>query len=167
MPDVISKSAYAARRGVATSAVSNWIARGKLTGAALTADGQINAEEADRQLGQTVDPGRGAQAATPRPAAAADPVVASLADVRLQREQLSLDQARRQAAIDAGELVRADDAKRAWAKELDDLISAVELFVTELPTKLGLGREAVEQARREWREFRRRRADQAEAPRAA
>lgn len=166
MPDVISKSAFAVRRGVAPSAVANWIARGKLTGAALTADGQINVEEAERQLGETIDPGRGSHAATPRQEAGND-TAAPLAKVRLAREELALAEAQRKAAVEAGELVRADEAKRAWAKELDDLVSAVELFVTELPIKLGLGREAVDIARREWREFRRRRADQAETARAA
>ena len=175
MAELISKSAFAVRRGVAASAVSNWIARGKLTGAALTADGDINVEEAERQLGQTVDPGRGAPrpAPSPEPTRAAipseptDAAAASLAAIRLRSEGLKLEAQERQAGLERGELARVDEMKRAWAAELDDLLAATEWFVTELPIKLGLGRDGVDAARREWREFRRRRADQAEATRAA
>ncbi len=235
MPLVMSKSAFAARCGVATSAVSNWISRGKLSGTALTADGQIAVEEAERQLAQSIDPGRGAPrlgwagdgvgaaaagpmtvpaavagdtpagsaaaaaaassvagAAASSVAAAASPVApvgpvavaavapagpllaaeaadaqATLANLRLRRETLALEEQERKAALDRGELARVDDMTRLWAAELEDLLAAVELFVLELPVKLGQGREGVDTARREWREFRRRRAEQSEAARQA
>jgi hypothetical protein len=171
MTDAISKSAFAAHRGVGTSAVSNWIARGQLAGAALTEDGQINVEEADRQLGVAVDPGRGAPAAgasASRGQGQEDDTAATLAQIRLRKETLALEQQERSAALDRGELMRVDDARRAWASELDDLVAATELFVVELPVKLGLtGRESVEIARREWRAFRARRAEQADHDRAA
>ena len=175
MPDVMTKSAFAAHRGVMTSAVSNWIARGKLSGPALTADGRIAVEEAERQLGRTVDPGRGAPpapTATPRPVAGteANEQVEQLADLRLRSEKLKLEKQERAAeeeklaaAQRRGELMHVDEARRIWAAELDELLAAVEVFVVELPTALGLGRDAVDTARRAWRDFRRRRSEQAEA----
>lgn len=161
MSEAISKSAYAIRHGVAPSAVSNWIARRKLSGAALTADGRIVVEEADRQLDLTIDPARGRP--SPPPRGRGDDGKDTLAALRIERETLALEAGRRAAALDAGELVNAAAAAKAWATELDDLLAAVELFVTDLPPKLGLGREAVDLVRREWRDFRRRRAQQAEA----
>lgn len=177
MSEVISKGAFAIRLGKMPSAVSNWIARGKLAGAALTADGRISVEEALRQLRLNVDPGIGrpstgdlSTAAMPAAPPAAPEMSSSepagqqtLAQLRLARERLSLEAQERAAAIERGELVRAAEASRAWAAELEDLVIAVEQFVIDLPTKLGLGREAVDTARREWREFRRRRAEQASA----
>ena len=53
-----------------------------------------------------------------------------------------------------------DGATQLWATELDDLISAMGQFIIDLPAKLGLGLAAVDIARREWHEFRRRRAEQ-------
>jgi len=171
MPEILSKSAFAVRRGVGTGAVSNWIARGKLSGAALTADGQIAVEEAERQLAATIDPGRGAPVPPPAPRGGttpeADDQAASLARVRLRSETLKLEAQERQAAVERGEYVRAEEAGRLWAAELADLLAAIELFVLELPVKLGQGRDGVDIARREWREFRRRRAEQAEVGHAA
>jgi hypothetical protein len=174
MTAVLSKTAYARHRGVETSAVSKWIARGKLFGGALTADGQIAVEEADRQLAATIDPGRGAPG---RPSIevdgggpsqkAGDAVPASLARVRLRTETLKLEELERKAALEQAELMRTDEAARVWGAELDDLLAAVELFVLKLPVELGLGQEGVVIAQREWREFRRRRADQARQAHAA
>jgi len=170
MSEILSKGAYAIRLGKMPSAVSNWIARGKLTGAALTADGRIVVEEADRQLGLSVDPGRGrpsiSDLVSPPALRAIDrDEPQSLAQVRLQRETLALEAQQRAAATERGELMRVDEASRAWAAELEDLLLATEQFVVDLPAKLGEPtREAVDVARREWREFRRRRAEQMSAP---
>lgn len=165
-PEILSKGQFAIRCGKMPSAVSNWIARGKIAGAALTADGRIVVDEALRQLGQTVDPGNGrpsiADLASPPPPTAfsrADPVE-SLAKVRLARETLALEAQQRAAAIERGELMRVDEASRAWAAELEDLLLATEQFIIDLPAKFGLGREAAETARHAWREFRRRRVEQ-------
>lgn len=169
MSEIVTKSEFAKRVGKLPSAVSNWIARGKLSGSALTADGRIVVDEALRQLDMTVDPGRGAPPPAMRPAAdAAQPEPGSLAALRIRRETLAIEQAERQAAIERGELVQSDAVARQWSGELEELLAAVELLFIELPAKLGLGtREAVETARREWREFRRRRAEAARAAQGA
>jgi hypothetical protein len=63
--EIISKSAYAERLGVAPSAISNYVARGKLTAPALRHDGMIDVALADAQLGLNLDlirsAGRGAR----------------------------------------------------------------------------------------------------------
>ena len=48
--EIFTKAAFARRVGVKPSAVSNYIARGKLTAPALRADGTIDAALADQQL---------------------------------------------------------------------------------------------------------------------
>lgn len=149
------------RVGRQPSAVSKWLARGQLTGEAVTADGRINVAEADRQLGIVLDPGRGRppeQDLLPRPPGDD----ATLAQLRIRKERLVVEARERAAAIERGELVRAADVALVWAKELDNLLSAIDLFIAELPAKLGLGlgRDAVTAARREWSEFRQRRAAQ-------
>lgn len=166
MSEIISKGAFAIRVGKMPSAVSNWIARGKLGGAALTADGRVVVDEALRQLGLSVDSGRGRPSTgdlIPAPALPERDEPRSLAKVRLERETLQLEAQQRAAAIERGELVRADEVSRRWSAELDELLLSIEQFVVDLPGKLGLGRDAVDIARREWREFRRRRAEQASA----
>jgi hypothetical protein len=172
MPAVLSKKDFASYVGKKPNAVSMWIKRGKLTGASLTADGRIVVEEALRQLGDSVDPGRGnPHAETPvlPPAVSQEPLVfvppppGSLADIRLRTETRRLEEIERNAAIARGELIYAEAAERRWAEKLEELITAMELFVLDLPGKVGLDREAVTLVRAEWRGFRERMADQAEA----
>jgi len=110
---VLSKSAFAARRGVGSSAVANWIARDRLTGAALTADGRINVEEAERQLGVTLDASRsdGALALVAerhQPADEAKPL-----SLREQVLETELAARRRKLKADAGPLCAGrSDARR-------------------------------------------------------
>lgn len=169
--ETVSKGAFAIMLGRMPSAVSNWIARGKIWGPAITADGKIVVDEALRQLGLTIDPGRGrpdlAKPPIPAPPPAPDEDPDTLAQVRLAREKLALEAQQRAAAIERGELVRAEEVSRLWASELGDLILAVEQWAVDLPAKLGLGRDAVDLVRREFREFRARRAEQAAAATAA
>ena len=87
-------------------------------------------------------------------------------------ETLRLEEMERKAALSRGELIPADEARRLWAGELDDLIAGIEQFINDLPGKLGLGRDVEITIRGEWRAWRQRRAEQqAEAakewPRAA
>ncbi len=162
MPEIVSKSAYAKRHGKAASAVSNWISRGKLWGAALTADGRINADEADRQLAMSIDP-------ITRPTAPPKLVLASeedenetLVSLRIREKRLEISRRERADAIERGDLVSAEAIARRYAAELSDFIAAVEQFVMDLPAQLGLGREGLATVRAAWRAFRQRQADQAE-----
>ena len=67
MAETLSKADLAVRLGVKPSAVSNYIARGKLTAPALRSDGTVDVALALRQLGKSLDlalsTGRGAPAA--------------------------------------------------------------------------------------------------------
>lgn len=79
---LMSKSAFARHEGVTPAAVTNWIARGKLSGAALA--------------------------------------------LRLQKERLALEEARRRAAREKAELVDAAEAERCFAHELEELLGAID-----------------------------------------
>jgi hypothetical protein len=72
MLGLVSKSEYARLRGRAPSAVSNWIAEGKLKPPALVGSGpraKVDVAQADRQLGALLDLGQ--QLAQERPVASA------------------------------------------------------------------------------------------------
>jgi hypothetical protein len=100
---LLSKSEYARARQVKACAVSNWIRRGKLSGAALV-DGRIDSEAADQQLGLTVDPVR--QASRPKgdtPTKPQSPPTASPVDFQASRDLLR-----------ARATMAAVQAQRAW-----------------------------------------------------
>ena len=137
------------------STISNWIARGKLSGAALTADGRIVVAEANRQLGRNLNPIASSSRRKVEPPS-------TLAALRVRREKLAVERAEREAATERGQLIRANEAAAAWAQELAGLVQAIDLFVLDLPQKAGLDRDQAERVRREWRAFRERQAMQAE-----
>jgi transposase len=165
MPLLLSKSAFAARRGVGSSTISNWIARGRLTGAALTADGQINVEEAERQLGSTLDLSRSEGAIAvhreenaPRSEGADGP-----ASLREKLLALELERKRRTMAAEQGVYIRADQVEAQMGRTLAQLIAAIENWIPDLVAELGGGAEELATARRSWRHFRERQADDADA----
>jgi hypothetical protein len=153
MTEVLSKSQFAARRGVGPNAVSTWIARRKLSGAALVGVGRgqrINVAEAERQLAVRIDPGRG------RPRAEA---VSGLATGRTPPQPSPTSEF----AIDRGEpptlWAQVRDLEIRWAAGLDwekEFVADVEHFViTELPAQLQLGAEGVAVVKAAWQRFRR------------
>lgn len=65
MAEILTKAAFARRRGVGANTVSMWIKRGRLMAPALRRDGTINVALADQQLARTLDvmsAGRGGRA---------------------------------------------------------------------------------------------------------
>ena len=181
---ILTKTAYARARGVDPSTIAQWIKRGKLSAPAITANGRVLVEEADRQLRATLDfaksTAKGGPAsrlledhsASSNAAIGVDVVLEPLrspmedaAALKARRERLLLDEMERKAALARGELMRVDKAVQAWSAELADLLGAIEQFVVvDLPEKLGLDRDAVIAARREWRAFRERQAGRAASP---
>jgi hypothetical protein len=170
MPLILSKAAFAARHGRGASTISNWIARGKLSGAALTADSRINVEEAERQLGLTLDQSRseGALAAAterrliedqPRGSdkAAADPTT------REQLLEVELTRKRRQLRLEQGIYVLAEQVRKERRQALAQMIAAIDNWIPELVAILGLGREELVRAKAEWRHFRQRQEEQTTA----
>jgi hypothetical protein len=161
--EIVTKSEFAHRQGVTPSAVSRWIARGQLAGRALTDDGRIVVAVAQQQLGTRRDPGRG------RPSSGGSAAPA-LAAVRLAKERAILARLQRENAIGEAEFVNAADADRAWREEITDLMAAVEQWLVDdlVPKAVALDphagldpRAAADTARRAWREFCRRRVEQA------
>lgn len=131
---LVSKGKFAEMVGRTPAAVSQWIAGGKLSGAALVGEGrfaQVNVEVALQQLGITLDLGQqlaqsapilsGATLPAPAPAAApmaAEPSLFSQPQLPPAPAQVDDDQRRLLAArADREELARAKDI--AAAKERD------------------------------------------------
>ena len=115
---ILTKAKFAERRGVAKSCVSNWIQRGHLTPPALRADGRINVELADQQLGVMVDLVRSlGQTQRPRPAGFAQKLTAPMPPTENVRQQL------RELERQLGEMrAQAADVRR----KRQDFLSACE-----------------------------------------
>lgn len=133
----VTKGDFAGMVGRTPAAVSQWIAAGKLHGAALVGDGRrakIAVDVALQQLGMNLDLGQ--QLAQSRPligrstvATSVDTDQARLLKARADREELALkvDQAR--AAEMAGRWMVGDDARNTWSKELASLIQSMESWL--------------------------------------
>lgn len=194
MNDVVSKGEFAAMVQRGPSAVSNWIADGKLGGPALVGEGRrqkIRVDAALQQLGLTLDTGQQMAQARPllqfgggRPTASAAPPagVVPLGEV----DELQLRQARAKTEIaeatarkgreDAdlrrGRYMLADEARAELARRLSGLLAGVETFHRDVARKIaeqtGVSENEVRAViRSEFRIWRERRAAQAEAQRAA
>ncbi|MCA1973611.1 MAG: hypothetical protein LDL44_12300, partial [Caenispirillum sp.] len=107
---VVTKGEFAKLRGVAPSAVSNWLRDGKLFGDALVGTGpraRIRVAVAEAQLAATLDPGQQmGQGKVPLAAAAKAEDESSLARyqaAKAEREELRLAQEKAEAAAREGE----------------------------------------------------------------
>jgi hypothetical protein len=163
MPDIfliLSKSAFAARRGVSVSAVCKWIERDHLTGTALTADGRINVEEAERQLNERLDHSRSigkSSAAAARTLPTAAPLsgpVEAMAAIKLEQAQRALQRDREADLERRGLYVLADKIRREHLRELSQFITTVEQRLPELVMQLGGGKAEITLARHWWRSLR-------------
>lgn len=162
MQTIVTKGEYAALKGRAPSAISNWIAEGKISPEALIGTGvraKIWVERADADLARSLDPAQ--QSAQDRPVGlAAAPMPASPQpsspsppypitvdgddDLRRRRKadadraEFEAEQARRKLAVDAGRWIEASAAAKAFAQQLAKLISDTETFLTgDLARQLG------------------------------
>lgn len=137
---IVSKGEFAKMVGRQPSAVSNWIAAGKLSGAALIGDGnraRINVPVAMDQL-RALDIGQ--QLAQPKPilAAPSSPTgpapppnddQARLLRARAEREELALVVDRAKAEELSGRWMVARDACDEWSRQLAGFIQAVESWL--------------------------------------
>lgn len=166
MKTVVSKGEFARRKSRGPSAVSNWIAAGKISAAALIGKGnaaKIWVEQAERDLAASLDPSQQVIQAAPilpqapavlpdlplvaraddaaptagagpasRPAGATDREMdlARRTKADADRAELELENARRKMAVDEGRYVVAEDAARAWGKELARFIADTETFLS-------------------------------------
>ncbi len=161
------------RLGIDPSVVSRQVKSGVIPNRGSAERPLVDIEEARRGRDDNLDPSkrRGPTAPLfgapppddPAPARADDPVKSdteTYQSARARQAAANAAKAEIELAQLRGELMRVDGATQLWATELDDLISAMGQFIIDLPAKLGLGLAAVDIARREWHEFRRRRAEQ-------
>ncbi|RJF81117.1 hypothetical protein D3877_12910 [Azospirillum cavernae] len=179
----LSKSEFARHRGVSPAAVSQWISNGRLSGSALIGAGRtakINVEEADRQLGVTLDLGQQMAQQALRPSPPSPPSFRSPEDdhaaryqkARADSAEIDAERARRRDQAERGLYLETDAARAAWAKELGGLLTAMDQWISDLAPALAAtpSRDPKELAvllRQRWREFRQQQADQARATRDA
>ncbi len=184
---VVTKSAFAAMKGRDPSAVSRWIAEGKISAAALKGTGvraRIIVERAERDLAGALDfgqqlaqdrpvlpladaPGIDANRGEPRDVSADDHLTRRRVELDLERRELENAQARRRAAVDEGRWIAAADARQAWGQELTTVLAEVETFIggvlaRELAARHGLDWKALSVEIRDlWRGHRRDAAERA------
>jgi hypothetical protein len=149
--EVVSKPEFGAKHGVGDKAVHNWIARGILSGHALTDDGRINVEEADRQLTAKLDLARSTASVAP----AAQP------SINDQLKLIDLEQKRRHLAADRGVYVRTDGVDAGYARGFGQFLAAADIWLNDVAGELGLSGEGLATLRASWRTFREREADAA------
>lgn len=158
---IMSKTAFAARRGVGVSTVSKWIERKRISGDALTADGRINVTIAEQQLGIRLDVVRSEGARAASQIAGGDEANEPAASVREKILEVELEQKRRRLEVERGVYVRADQVRAERGRALKQMIAAIDNWVGELPAELGLDQTQSAQIRSAWRRFRERQADAA------
>ena len=141
---LVSKGKFAEMVGRTPAAVSQWIAAGKLSGAALVGEGryaQIDVEVAQQQLGITLDLGQQLAQATPLLAnagliatpAAMPPAVTSdqerLLKARADREELARSKDEAEALTLRGAWMVTAEAEAAWSAQLARIIQAMESWL--------------------------------------
>lgn len=145
---LVSKGEFARRKERAPSAVSNWIADGKISPAAIVGEGhraKIWVERAELDLARNLDPSQqdsqakpitvavGAPPAAVEPAAVSDPIVDDIARRRkadADAAELNAEQARRRLAVDSGRWVDAAEVKAAYTQELARRVTDLDVFIT-------------------------------------
>lgn len=144
MKTIVTKAEFAARKSRLPSAISNWIASGKISRAALVGEGvraRIWLEQAERDLELGIDPAQ--DAAQPVPVLNSPPLQSPRVgagagddeDIRRRRRadadkaEHDAEAARRKLSIDEGRWVDAAEAARVWGRELAKLTADTETFL--------------------------------------
>lgn len=142
--EIVTKGEFAQLVKRAPSAVSNWIAAGKLSGAALEGEGRsarIVVPEALRQLGMRLDVGQqlaqarpvtsgGASAkAPPEFRAAVGDAQERLATAKAEREELALERERAEAKARDGAWLPKMQARAEFAAALHQVIRTTEVWL--------------------------------------
>ena len=169
---VMTKSGYAVHRGVKPAAVTNWIARKRLTSPALREDGKVDVALADQQLDAKVDRTLSASAkrrvttkpkAAPRQPASTvpaprDPALvaqeaaqARLLEARALSAMVDAERKRRELEAERGRYLIAEDAKAAWGRALSEFLLQVERSLPDLAITLGIDATGRVALRRWWR----------------
>jgi hypothetical protein len=169
--EILTKAAFARRRGVRANTVSMWIKRGRLTAPALRRDGKINVALADQQLAMTLDvmsAGRGGRAGgnlfigsqSASPAAAAPVEIVDIDSARqlLKARALSatVDAERnlRKLNLERGRYVLAAQTLEVQAKLVGEFVTGIEQSFDDLGDTGGFTRSQMAVIRKWWREQR-------------
>lgn len=156
MKNIVTKGEFARMKNRAPSAISNWIADGRITQAALVGSGvraRIWVEQAERDLSRNLDPSQqiaqdhplsltapAADApAAPSPAPASAPLPAPAEDEDLRRRRRAdADSAESQAKLnrlkierEAGRWVEAAEVQKVFARDLAASITEAETWATQ------------------------------------
>ena len=180
---VESKGAFARRRGVSAGRVSQWIGEGKIPAAALVGTGataQIDVAVAEAHLDRVLHPGQllaraAQQLQAPAPVADADGQSGpAQRDLALRLQELKIEEAEdarserlRRRLREAGELVPADEVRRAWARQMAELVRAIDAWLPGLGQAVSVeagcdAKPLTIRLRQEWRQFRLRLVAEAE-----
>jgi hypothetical protein len=139
-PAILTKSGYAAHRGVTPAQVTHWHKAGRI---ALTADGRVDVRKSDAMLASNTDPARGGKGGRPawhagKPAAApagardagddAPEVVpsATFQEARTRRERVAADAAELELARKRGALVERAAYDRALLDALGPIVAQLD-----------------------------------------
>lgn len=168
MNSQVSKAAYARHRGVSPAAISNFIARGRLTAPALTRDGLIDLPLADQQLGVTVDPVMSASARSRQRLPSNATVDASyssrLIEARAISAEIRAERDRRELEAERGKYCLTAKAEAVWRKLLTDMLQSIEQeFFGDLVDTLGLNGLQRVALRKCWHKWRSKQAQDARA----
>lgn len=183
MKTIVTKGEFAAMKGRGPSAVSNWIADGKISPAALVGTGvraRIWVEQAERDLARNLDPSQqiaqdhpvsltapAAEGdAVPAPMAGSAPAQAEDEDLR-RRRKADADAAEHQAQMarlkverESGRWVDAAEVSKVFAREMAKLVSETEAWATQKVARTLADAHGLEwrtlsvEIRTLWREFR-------------
>jgi hypothetical protein len=160
--EIVSKMEFAALTGVGPSCVSQWIARGKISGEALVGSGnrsRIRVDVAREQLQKNLDisqhlgmNGKARLGAQKRPTKARESSFAAVApadrvadagtvedqikQARLVQLALANDKARAEAALRAGRYVRAEDSRQEMGRVAARLLAVMESSLAEMANAL-------------------------------
>lgn len=163
---ILTKAEFADRVGRTRSCVSNWIAGGKISAAALIGDGRsarIWLERAEADLSASLDPSQQVAQAEPFVRSSLAPETPPAREIRessatsarslsaereanlarrakadADKSEHDAEAARRKLALDEGRYVIAAAAQAAWAREMAKAIADFEMFIAqELPRKVG------------------------------
>jgi DNA-binding transcriptional regulator YdaS (Cro superfamily) len=143
----VSKSAFAALRGVSPGRVSQWISEGKLSGPAIEGEGRnalINVAIACQQLGVTLDPVQsavnGKQSAVGQAPAgdqqSLEPEAFTdqrrMTKAKADQAEMAAERSRREFDAETGRYMHTAQAEVAWSKILGKLIAELEAAIPNL-----------------------------------
>lgn len=144
METIVSKGDFARLKGRTPAAVSQWIANGRITKAALVGEGvraRIKVEQANADLARNLDPVEQDKQAQPilppvmalptsSGVSADDEILRRRRTADAERAEHDAEAARRRNAVDEGRWIDAAAAKREWGRQLAKVYADTDTFLT-------------------------------------